>query len=251
MEATMSVTDKYPELLKYLDPSTEYVNSSQEITLNGERLLVITQVGELDGGQVSFRRTEDGWEVSDSDTIVDVMQPTSFRNVMAASRAAVMVCGASSAQDHAKVANLIVDQVDDFSSRNGPDGGNLACVWAVRHLVFMALNRWITRTDGTAVFDPELQRCFGHTSQFEDVPAGGLIISPTMTNASGTRNIGHVGLLGPQTTRVDDRLVYSNSSGMKVWKQNFTVGSWIARYRTRKGLKVRTYPLPLSQSATS
>ncbi len=31
----------------------------------------------------------------------------------------------------------------------------------------------------------------------EHVPAGGIVISPTKTRPDGTRNVGHVGLLGP------------------------------------------------------
>ena len=55
-----------------------------------------------------------------------------------------------------------------------------------------------------------------------------------------SRNIGHVGLLGPGGTG-PGRLVYSNSSSRKRSEQNFTLGSWIDRYRVRKGLKVRFY----------
>lgn len=236
----MDVELQYPHLSEFLDKSDNYQNSVQEIDANNQRFLIVTQVSESDGGQICFKKTEDGWELYDSDNIVDLVQPSNFKNVLALSAVAAAVCGPSSDADHAKVADLIKEQVDIFSSATGPDGGNLACVWAVRHLVFKALGRWITRTDGTAVFDPQLQRCFGGTSQFEDVPAGGIIISPTVPG-----NIGHVGLLGPQTENLEDRLVYSNSSGAKVWKQNFTVGKWINKYRTQKGLKVRTYRLPL------
>lgn len=246
----MNIEKQFPEILKFLDSSNEYSNSAQEVYVNGERFLVITQAGEHDGGQICFKRTEDGWQLFDSDTVVDVMQPTNFRNMLAAGTAAATVCNPSSDEDHAKVAALMVEQVDRFSSAEGPDGGNLACVWAVRKMVFKALGRAITTTDGTAVFDPELQRCFGATSQFEEVPAGGIIISPTTETPSG-RNIGHVGLLGPHTASLDDRLVYSNSSSRAVWKQNFTVGKWIQKYREDKHLKVRTYRLPNRTPLTS
>ena len=135
-------------------------------------------------------------------------------------------------------------QAGTFSSKTGPDGGNLACVWAVRHLVYNALGRWITRTDGTSVFDAELQKCYGATWQEADTLAGGIIISPTITMKNGRRNIGHVGLLGP-AAKGKERLIYSNSSSSARWKQNFTLDSWIERYRAKKGLKVRFYPLPL------
>jgi hypothetical protein len=226
------------EFLYFIDPSPEYENSYSEFTQGGQSFLIVTQRGENDGAQVMLRRSEDGrsWERVDSDTIVD-------STVLSAARAAAPpppgACAASSAADHATVHDLIVAQVGQFSSASGPDHGNLACVWAVRHLVKQALNRAITQTDGTAVFDPELRQCFGAASADEaNVPAGGIIISPTTGGV-----IGHVGLLGPATGGTD-RLIYSNSSSAALWKQNFTMAAWIQRYRVTKGLKVHFFPLP-------
>jgi hypothetical protein len=223
------------EFLYFIDPSPEYENSYSEFKQNGQAYLIITQRGEHDGAQVLLRRSEDGsWERVDSDTVVDSA-------VLSTARVAAITagaCSASSSSDHSKVHDVIVAQVGKFSSASGPDGGNLACVWSVRHLVKQALNRWITKTDGTAVFDPELKQCFGASVDEASVTAGGIIISPTTNGV-----IGHVGLLGPHTGGTD-RLIYSNSSSAALWKQNYTLATWIQRYKTTKHLKVNFYPLP-------
>lgn len=235
----MTTIDDYPGIRQYLDNTDDYENSVAETNLNGERLLIVTQVSDSDGGQVVFRWDGEDWLPIDSDNFVEISGAE-----RAATLAARSSCSKSSDADHEAVHTLSLSLVNDFSSATGPDGGNLACVWAVRHIVRRALNRWITRTDGTSVFDTELQRCYGATWQEADVPAGGIIISPTVTLNNGNRNIGHVGLLGPGGVGLQ-RLVYSNSSARKRWEQNHTLESWIARYRTQKGLKVRFYPLPL------
>lgn len=235
----MSVHERYPELLPYLDDTDDYTNEAVEITANDIRYVVITQRGETDSGQLIFQETEEGWQLIDADTSVDVLLRSAERSVMAEG-----TCAASSIGDHRAVSTAMVALVDEFSTADGPDRGNLACVWAVRHLVRDVLGRWITRTDGTAVFDPELRQCYGGTLQEEEVGEGGIIISPTeRIPGSDRRNVGHVGLLGPNTGD-GRRLIYSNSSSRALWKQNFTLDSWIARYRTRKQLKIRFYPLP-------
>lgn len=242
----MDIFKQYPEIEKFVDKSDDYVNRATEFLVRKDRYLVVTQEGPIDGGQILFKATQEGWEPVDADTNVDVLENSLVLSPPAASG----MCGASSNGDHSLTHNFIRDQVDVFSTANGPDSGNLACVWAVRHLAKKAIDRWITRTDGTAVFDAELQQCYGSTLEEHQVPAGGIIISPTVTRSDGTRNIGHVGLMGPGGIGLD-RLIYSNSSGAKKWKQNFTLGSWIERYRNEKRLKVRFYPLPLQQTPSS
>lgn len=238
----MAMISDFPGIDQYLDKTDDYENSVSEVNLNGARLLIVTQKGEIDGGQLVFQF--DGEDLSlvnrspwglrsDGDTFVDLSG--NERNT--AFTALRRQCGASSDQDHSKVYSYMESQVGEFSSANGPDSGNLACVWAVRHIVRRALGRWVTQVDGTAVFDTELRRCFGSTSEEAETPAGGIIISPT------GRNIGHVGLLGPGNG--SQRKVYSNSSRYAEWRQNFTVGTWLARYRDTKGLPVRFFPLPL------
>ena len=225
------------DVVAALDRTDEYQVTHSEFVIGNTLHLLVTLTGEIDGGQYLFERTPEGWSLLDADNIIDPVTRSSNRNFTAE-----VSCQAASSISQREVHEFSVDQVGTFSSASGPDGGNLACVWAVRHLIKNALGYWVTRTDGTAVFDPELRRCFGGTHQEADVEAGGIIISPT-EGSSPNRNVGHVGLLGEKTGD-GSRKIYSNSSGAAVWKQNFTLDSWIARYRDRKGLKIRFYPIP-------
>jgi len=233
----MALSKDYKDLSKFLDTTDDYENDATEFVIGDTRYVLVTQVSELDAGQSLFEYTDEGWEPLDSDTIIDPVSRSTGRALTAE-----LVCSAVGPEKHSAVHVHSADQVDKFSSSKGPSGGRLACVWAVRHLVKQVLGYWITRTDGTAVLDPQLRQCFGATHQEADVPAGGIIISPT-EGRSPNRNVGHVSLLGPYTGD-GSRLIYSNSSGKARWKQNFTLDSWIRRYRDKKGLKVRFYPLP-------
>lgn len=235
----MDILEKHPELAQFLDDSDEYKNSGEEFISGGDRFLIVTQASDSDAGQVLFKQLNNEWVPVDSDNAVDIQN----NSIEAAKIPMSGTCGPSTPTDHAAVFKLCVEQVDKFSSTTGPDKGNLACVWAVRHLIHKALGRWVTKTNGTAVFGPELLQCFGSTSDGSEVSAGGIIISPTQTIGK-KRNIGHVGILGENGDGVS-RLIYSNSSGAAVWKQNHTLGSWIARYRDKKKLKVLFFPLPL------
>ncbi|NEH59817.1 hypothetical protein GR198_29265 [Rhizobium leguminosarum] len=230
----MSILDQYPEIDNFIDKTDSYSLSTNEINSGGRKYLIVTQVGEVDSGQLLFEMTDQGLVLKESDNAV-IVGP----RIDTFSPASALRCEVSDPGDINAVHNKSMESVDRFSSATGPDGGNLACVWAVRHIAKNALGRWITRTDGTAVFDPELRRCFGSSIRERDVPAGGIIISPTEGS-----NIGHVGILGPPTGD-DSRLIYSNSSAAALWKQNFNLKKWVARYHDMKGLKVHFYPVPV------
>jgi hypothetical protein len=242
----------YPEIGPYLDDTDSYEVTASETRIGDDRILVVTQRG-IDGQQLYFKWNGEHFEFWDNDTIVD--SAASILNLPPASRTldaatAGMRCGPSSDDEHRLVHEAAVRQVGRFSSASGPDRGNLACVWAVRHLVQSVLGRWITRTDGTAVFAPELLSCFGATHAEAQVKPGSIIISPTQNvPGSSRRNIGHVGIIGDG--RGEGRLIYSNSSARAVWEQNFTLGSWIRRYRDTKGLKILFFPLPVKSVQTS
>ncbi|MDO9416323.1 hypothetical protein [Pararhizobium sp.] len=229
----MGVVERYPEIKPFLDTTDDYVNEGTEFVSGGKTYLIVTQKGEIDSGQVLFEITDHGLVHKDTDTTVAIGP-----RLDTFSPAAALVCELSDPGDITSVYEKVVEAENNFSSASGPDGGNLACVWAVRHIARKALGRWITRTDGTAVFDPELRRCFSSTLTEADVGKGCIIISPTEGS-----NIGHVGILGPRTGDTN-RLIYSNSSSAALWKQNFTVKSWVQRYKTNKGLKVRFFPIP-------
>ena len=51
----MASIEDFPEVIPFLDNSDDYVNTVTEANLNGSRLLIVTQAGEIDGGQAVFR----------------------------------------------------------------------------------------------------------------------------------------------------------------------------------------------------
>lgn len=220
----MDALADYPDLQPFLDPTAE----GAAIERTGDDNYLVTLRGE-EGGQFLLRRTGGEVELLAADNVVQFSrEPTRERAACA---------GECTADQYTIVAQAIIDAVDHFSSAAGPDHGNLACLWSVRHIVYNALGFWITHSDGTADFYPDLVACFGHDRPPDQVPAGGIIISPTTGS-----NIGHIGLLG--TGQGDARLIYSNSSAAAMWKQNHTVGSWRARYHDLKHLQVYFFPLP-------
>lgn len=232
---------QYPELKDQIDASPDLVTTGNVVTDKGTQFLQVTQVSDMEGGQFLFELQADGkLQNVGAD---NVFTPQTFESLGTEAAPMSGVCSRSSDSDHAKVHTASKAAVNQFSSATGPDGGNLACVWAVRNLVHNALNRWITRTDGTAVFAPELSQCFGAPLDEGRVPAGGIVISPT----SGS-NIGHVGILG-DATGDGSRLIYSNSSAAAVWKQNFTLQSWRSRYVDTKHLNMMFFPLPFRTSS--
>jgi hypothetical protein len=228
----------FPGVERHLDTSEAYANDFEEMAGPAGRFLRVTQRGEFDGGQLSFRWAGDRWELMASDTVVEGLDP------VAAKVPRKRACARSPDNEHQFVFGFAINQVDAFSTKSGPDGGNLACVWAVRHPVHLTLGRWVTRSDGTADFAKELSLCFGGGFREEDVPAGGIVISPTETLKDGSRNVGHVGILGRRGGGMA-REVFSNSSARARWEQNFTLGTWFARYKDKKGLPVLFYPLPV------
>jgi hypothetical protein len=246
------VRQQFPEISTYLDDGPEYELSSSEFKRGENRYLLVTQKGPQDGQQVLFVWNDDrsAFEFRDNDTFLDVSSDVSSIAASNVEAIGAGTCGASPVADHEKVHQLTKSLVGEFDSSSGPDHGNLACVWVVRHVIKKALNRMITQTDGTAVFAPELRACFGTSSSADNVSPGGIIISPTQSvPGTNRRNIGHVGILGAGAG--DDRLIYSNSSAHAKLEQNFKVGTWIARYKTTKGLPVHFFPIPLRGEATS
>jgi hypothetical protein len=210
---------------------------------DGKSYLLVTEVGEEDGGQFLFEIDGNRLTFIAGDTVVDLEAALSPGGLETSEiLESAVSCIASSATDHRTVHEAARNAVGNFSTRDGPDGGNLACVWSVRRLAKRALGRTITETDLTTTFDVELRRCFGDDKAASVVPPGGIIIAPTAFSAGHRLGTGHVGILGEGSG--DTRLVYSNSSGRKMWSQNFTVGSFTAHYRS-KGLKTFFFPLPL------
>ena len=238
------IEQQYPEIEEYLDNTDKYENAGTEFKQGNDRYLIVTQKG-IDGQQLLFKWNGTHFEYWDNETIIDNrLSASGWLSTDARPDATLATCGSSSDLDHDKVYRYTLTQVNVFDFSSGPDGGNLACCWTVRHIVFNALKRWITMTDGTMEFGQELRACFHVGADEASVPPGGIVISPTK-DIPGTkrRNVGHVGVVGEGIG--DQRLIYSNSSSLARFEQNFTVGSWTARYSKVKQLDVLFYPLPI------
>ncbi len=239
----------YPELEAFLDKSEDYETTASEFQADGRRWLLVTQSGAIDGGQFLFEITGRQLELAKAGTVID-LNPS--RPESGDLDEEIPSKEPGSPAEHVAVARVMRDQVNIFSTAAGPGGGNLACVWAARRIVKAALGQWITRTDSTAQFAKELSAQFGRTFDETEVSEGGIVISPTGWSAPGrtAAGHGHVGLLGPREPG-KDRLIYSNSSSLALWKQNFTLPSWKARYMDRKGLQVLFFPVPQVETAVA
>jgi hypothetical protein len=221
---------KYPGVAGNLDDTLPDISVAER---DGGATIVVTQSGDDGGMQSLFRRMpDDTYTFVTSDTVLDF----TARDMAAIASGSYT---AASTADHASVAAEMIDQVGRFSSKGSPPGQNLACVWAARNIVHLALNRWITHTDGTAVFGGELVRGFNQVFDETDLADGSIVISPTVGKKHG-----HIGLLGARQTG-GDRLIYSNSSAHGVWEQNWQLNRWKAHYGDGFGLEVLFYPIPV------
>ena len=149
--------------------------------------------------------------------------------------------GTMTDEEHAAVARQAIASVDVFKTGNGPDNGNLACLWAARHVVYFATQQWITYKDGTATFYGELEAGGMKPETADSLPPGAIIISPTTQKA-----VGHIGLLGSGSG--GSRPVFSNHSPspqdlVARWRQNYTVESFTQAH-AKKGLQTLFYRLP-------
>jgi hypothetical protein len=237
----MASIDAYPQLKAFLDPKSTASNLETK-QLDGVNYVRITQYfDDHEGSQLLFKIVGENAEQIAADNVVDFPG-------LAVAKAAVHYNGTLSDSDHAKVAAEAVNRVDTYKTGDGPDHGNLACMWACRHVVHFAVNVWITRADGTATFYDELTSGGMTPDKADNLPAGAIILSPTTS-----RGVGHVGILGGGTG--DGRLVYSNhspshSDPVARWKQNYTVKSFTDAHAAH-GLKTYFYRLPRTGAAVS
>jgi hypothetical protein len=238
----MASIDDYPQLGALLDPKST-VSKVETKEVDGIKYVRVTEhFDEGEGGQSLFKIVGENAEQIAKDNVVD------FPSTLLTIEAVVSYSGTMSDSDHAKVAGEAVKRVDNYKTGDGPDHGNLACMWACRHVVYFATNVWITKTDGTAQFYDELRKGGMKPDKADNLPPGAIIISPTTS-----KGIGHVGILGAGTG--NNRLVYSNHSPshndpIARWKQNYTVKSFTAAHEA-KGLETYFYRLPMVGAAAS
>lgn len=221
------------------DPKDPSYYSAREVDKALGNYVVIND-GKVEGGEHLFQIEPDG-----SATYIqsdNVISDTDLREVILVeddARKRIRVAIAHDAETHAQSHSGAVARVDNFdTSGHRPGNGRLACMFAVRKIVEASTGKIIHTSDGTAVFFSEMK-----TSTLpldfaqEDIPAGGIVLSPT----EGT-NIGHVGLLGAERFG-GSRLIYSNSSSRANWRQSHTIDQWVDYY-AGKGLQVLFFPLP-------
>jgi hypothetical protein len=129
----------------------------------------------------------------------------------------------------------------------GTEGGNLACAWAVNQVARLALGKPIS-TDGQGgnglstdgLFDT-LNAHHTRLNGAADAQPGSIIIAHTQG-----ANHGHVGVVGATPGGVDNTRVYSNSSHLKEFAQNYTIGSFSNFFQSR-GLQVTFFNLKQDQ----
>ena len=136
----------------------------------------------------------------------------------------------------------------DTSKVPGTEGGNLACAWAVNEVVRLALGKPIS-TEGRGrnglgtggIFDA-LRK---NHAQVDTPSPGSIIISPTPPNGSVH---GHVGIVGNNPGgSTDNTQIFSNGSKQAKFAQNFSIGSWKARYASKLHLQVLFFNLNADQ----
>ena len=105
------------------------------------------------------------------------------------------------------------------------------CADSVSKVVLKAFPGAIKGSVSTAELYKQLcgSPAFTKVSQFK---FGDIIISPTGTSKTGGLANGHVGILG------EGEEIMSNTSATGLWTQNYTVTSWVARYRTLGGYPI-------------
>ena len=215
-----------------------------EFKRDEESYLLVSEERLIIGGQHLFRAPSPGQaEHIFSDNVIDIDE------VFSRSRLRAMAGRASShdVATHELAHAGAVARLKNYSSSGGPSGGRLACMWAMRKIVEEAIGVEIHKTDGTKNFFAELKSFQPDDLAPDDIPAGGVVISPTEG-----RKTGHVGMLGPQG--VPNRVIYSNSSSrtdadgvqrpyLPGWVQNYTWDSWRRSFE-RRGLPTYVFFLP-------
>ena len=223
---------------------------------------VVNQIGLQEGGQSLLRHSGANTEILLSDTTVfPILASAQVPAVVvaelnkAAPDLAPSPAGpagsppASDAEVNAKMfatAQAFVSH--ETSSVPGTEGGNLACAWAVNQVARLALGKPIS-TDGQGgnglstdgLFDV-LTAHHLKLNSASDAKPGTIIVAPTQG-----ANHGHVGVVGATAGGVNDTLVYSNSSHLKKFAQNYSIGSFTSLYTGKKGLKVLFFALKQDQ----
>jgi len=107
---------------------------------------------------------------------------------------------------------------------------DVGCADSVSKVILNAFPNVIKGSISTAELYKQLSSSkeFSKVSQFK---FGDIIISPTGMGTGGLAH-GHVGIVG------EDETIMSNASSTGLWTSNYTVTSWVARYRKLGGFPI-------------
>jgi hypothetical protein len=119
-------------------------------------------------------------------------------------------------------------------TRNAPgtNHGRVACAFAVNLVVQRAIGHQVGGGLSTSAMGEVLAKNQIQVPEQQITP-GMICISPTHGG-----NVGHVGIVGEVKNPITATVIYSNSSSRGVFSHKFTLGTWKAFYRDRKGLPV-------------
>ena len=253
--------------LKAIDAATFRADMTRQLvvmtTFNNTTYWVTNQIGRQEGGQSLLRRVgSSDAEIVLSDSIVFPIEPSEKIPAMVANELNKAVPRTTTSPEGprgnppgpgedvaAKVfaaAQAFVGQ--DTSHAPNTDHGNLACAWAVNEVVRRALGKPISADEngnndtGTDGIFAVLKK---HHNRVPSAKAGAIVISPTPPEGNVH---GHVGIVGKTAGgAVGATPIFSNSSSASEFSQNYTINSWMARYRNKLHLDVLFYELNRDQ----
>ncbi|WP_426436017.1 hypothetical protein [Bradyrhizobium genosp. P] len=249
--------------LKTIDANTfptDMTRTLVVLTISGKNVYwLLNLTGPNEGGQTLMRQLGDAQpELLYSDTVILPIEP-------GASVPAAVAAELSKAQQQKQPSKVTAPAGpapkadDDIGQRMfltaqafvghvtsnvpGTDNGILACAWAVNEVARLALGKPISGTaeqNGLSTDDlfRALQTQHVKLGSKDDAKPGAIIIAPT----KGAQH-GHVGIVGAAGNgTVDATPVFSNQSVPGVFRQNFTIGSFL-QYFEAKGLTVFFFAL--------
>ena len=108
---------------------------------------------------------------------------------------------------------------------------DLGCADSVSGVIYQCFGPILKWSVSTA----ELYNLLNTSPQFRkvtDFRPGDIIISPTGMGKSSAMPNGHVGIVG------ENEEVMSNSSATGIWTNNYTLTSWVEKYRKKGGYPI-------------
>lgn len=119
--------------------------------------------------------------------------------------------------------------IDASPADEAPD--ELGCADSVSKILLRVFPKVIKSSVSTAALFNQLNNSKEFSRVLRYLP-GDIVISPTGMGKTGKVPNGHVGIVSEK-----DKIM-SNSSATGTWEENFTVTSWVRRYRERGGYPI-------------